>query len=111
MILLKNRKNLEKVRNELPDELIKPIENDLKIIEEEMPHYDDAFVNQYGPIVVVYKKSEENTLLEKMPVLKQVESEYEQKIQVSDEITFTKRLFILTEAGIITYERNEKNVR
>ena len=111
MILLKNQKDLEKAKSDLPAELLGPIENDLKIIEEEMPKYDDEFVNQYGPIVVMYETSETNKLIEKMPVLKQLESEYEDIVFQNDKTTITKRLFLLTEAGIITYERSSVDVR
>ena len=111
MILLKNRKELEKAKSSLPKELHQPIENDLKIIEEEMPKYDDDFVNQYGPIVVVYDTEETEQLLERMPVIKQLESEYEDIVFQDDKTTITKRLFLLTEAGIITYERRGENVR
>lgn len=111
MILLKSRKELEKAKSSLPKELHQPIENDLKIIEEEMPKYDDDFVNQYGPIVVVYDTEETERLLERMPVIKQLESEYEDIVFQDDKTTITKRLFLLTEAGIITYERRGENVR
>ena len=111
MILLKNRKDLEKAKSELPAELHEPIENDLKIIEEEMPKYDDEFVNQYGPIVVVYETSEIEMLIEKMPVIKQLDSEYEDIVFQNKKTTITKRLFLITEAGIITYERSNADVR
>ena len=111
MILLKNRQELEKAKNKLPSELHAPIENDLRIIEEEMPKYDDEFVNQFGPIVVVYDETEKDELLSKMPVISQLESEYEDIVFQDKETKITKRLFLLTEAGIITYERSQNNVR
>ena len=110
MILLKNKKELEKVKNNLPKELLTPIENDLKIIEEEMPKYDDEFVNKYGPIVVIYETSESDELLAKMPVINELESEYEDIVFQDNKTKITKRLFLLTEAGIITYERSQTNV-
>ena len=111
MTLLKNRQELEKAKNKLPSELLAPIENDLRIIEEEMPKYDDEFVNQFGPIVVVYDETEKDELLSKMPVISQLESEYEDTVFQDNETKITKRLFLLTEAGIITYERSQNNVR
>ena len=111
MTLLKNRQELEKAKNKLPSELLAPIENDLRIIEEEMPKYDDEFVNQFGPIVVVYDETEKDELLSKMPVISQLESEYEDIVFQDNETKITKRLFLLTEAGIITYERSQNNVR
>ena len=111
MTLLRNRQELEKAKNKLPCELHAPIENDLKIIEEEMPKYDDEFVNQFGPIVVVYDETEKDELLSKMPVISQLESEYEAIVFQNNETKITKRLFLLTEAGIITYERSQNNVR
>ena len=110
MILLKNKKELEKVKNNLPKELLAPIENDLKIIEEEMPKYDDEFVNKYGPIVVIYETAESDELLAKMPVINELESEYEDIVFQDNKTKITKRLFLLTEAGIITYERSQTNV-
>ena len=110
MILLKNKKELEKVKNNLPKELVAPIENDLKIIEEEMPKYDDEFVNKYGPIVVIYETAESDELLAKMPVINELESEYEDIVFQDNKEKITKRLFLLTEAGIITYERSQTNV-
>ena len=110
MILLKNRKELEQAKSSLPKVLHQPIENDLRIIEEEMPKYDDNFVNQYGPIVVVYEAEEKDQLLQRMPVIKILESEYEDIIFHDHKTTITKRLFLLTEAGIITYERRVENV-
>ena len=110
MILLKNQKDLEKVKNSLPKELHEPIGNDLKIIEEEMPKYDDEFVNKYGPIVVVYDEAEASQLFERMPIINQLESEYEDVVFCDGKTTITKRLFLMTETGIITYERRGENV-
>ena len=108
MILLKNRKELEREKNKINQALISQIENDLKIIEEEMTHYDDEFISKYGPIVVLLNQDERQTLLEKMPVLKELECEYRDVVFDSPQMSVVKELYLLTDSGIITYEQSIK---
>lgn len=105
MIFIKNRADLQKNRTQIPAEIIPNIENDLKIIEEEYPKYDDLFVSSYGPIIVLLDRSERTNLKKKMPIIKQLVTEYEELVLKKDNIRIKKKLYILTESGILLYER------
>ena len=108
MILLKNRQELEKEKSKVIQALIPQIENDLKIIEEEMTRYDDEFVYKYGPIVVLLDSNEKEELLSRMPVLKDLEYEFRDVVVETVDYSVVKELYVLTDSGIITYERITK---
>lgn len=105
MIFLKSRKDLKKKSSLIPEELIPKINEDLTIIEEEYPHYDDKFVSQYGPLVVLLDRSERTELKKRMPVIKNLVSEYEEIVKKTDTCRIKKKLYVLTESGIVVYER------
>lgn len=105
MIFIKNREDLRKNLKQIPHEIVPAIENDLKIIEEEYPKYDDKFISSFGPIVVLLDRSERSNLKKKMPVIKELVSEYEELVLKRDDIRIKKKLYILTESGILLYER------
>ena len=108
MIFIKNSKDLLKKRSQIPTEIIPCIENDLKIIEEEYPKYDDEFVSSYGPIVVLLDRSERSNLKKRMPVIKQLITEYEEVVLKTADTRIKKKLYILTESGILVYERSQQ---
>ena len=108
MIFIKNEKDLKSNLSQIPDEIVKRIEDDLKIIEDEYPKYDEKFVKQYGPIVVLSDRCERTALKTKMPVLKKLETEYEEIAYKTNDIIIKKKLYILTESGILLYERYHK---
>lgn len=108
MIFIKNRKELQQKRSLIPTEIIPNIENDLKIIEEEYPKYDDSFIKSYGPIVVLMDRSERSDLKRQMPVIKQLVTEYEEIVLKTEDSRIKKKLYILTESGILVYERYQK---
>lgn len=105
MIFIKNRADLKKNYAQIPDEIIPLIENDLKIIEEGYPKYDDKFIMQFGPVIVLLDRSERTNLKKKMPVIKQLVTEYVELVFNKDNTKIKKKLYILTESGILLYER------
>lgn len=108
MIFIKSKKDLKKKSSLIPNDLIPKIEEDLTIIEEEYPKYDDKFVSQYGPIVVLLDRSERTELKRRMPVVRQLVSEYEEIVLKDKDSRIKKKLYVLTESGIILYERFKK---
>ena len=108
MIFIRDTKELQRKRSQVPNEIIPYIENDLKIIQEEYPKYDKDFVNSYGPLVVLIDRSERSDLKRKMPVIKQLVSEYEEIVLKTKDTRIKKKLYILTESGILVYERYQK---
>ena len=108
MIFIKNSKELTKKKAYIPTEIIPNIQEDLRIIEEEYPKYDDKFISSYGPIVVLIDRCERTNLKKKMPVLKQLVTEYEEIVLNTKDTRIKKKLYILTESGILIYERYHK---
>ena len=108
MIFIKNKKELQRKRNAIPSEILPNIENDLTIIEEEYPKYDDKFVSSFGPVVVLIDRCERSNLKKKMPVLKKLVTEYEEVVLKTNDTRIKKKLYILTESGILVYERYQQ---
>lgn len=108
MIFIKDTKDLRKEIKNIPPEILPRIQADLKIIEEEYPKYDGMFVSSYGPLIALIDRSERSALKKKMPILKQLVTEYEETVLATDDMRIKKKLYILTESGILVYERYQK---
>lgn len=108
MLVLKSKKDLHSKASLIPKEIIPRIEEDLKIIEEEYPHYDDEFISSYGPVVILLDRSERAALKKKMPIIKSLTTEYEEIVFDKSDTKIKKKLYILTESGILLYERSQK---
>lgn len=105
MIFIHNIDELNAVKSLIPDEVLNSIKDDIRIITEEYPIKEKKFIELFGPVVVLLDRSERQALRKRMPVLKKLPSEYRETVFQAKTIKIVKSLYIITESGIVLYER------
>ncbi len=108
MTILHNLRELERIASTLPKQIYDKAHRDLKTIEEEYPPVEEQQADLYGPIVVFCNQDEQEELLNKIPVIRQLETEVEERVIINDDIYYLMNLYILTDSGIVVYMKCTK---
>ena len=104
MEVVKNRNDLNRLHNQINDELFASITLDVKMIEE----YFDSQSDEYGPLVIIINENEQEKMEEKYPIIKKIEPEDYVSIFEDENIKIERTCYILTDAGFIVYVTRKK---
>ena len=106
MKVIRNREDLENLRNEIPqDSYYSSLESDIKMIEE----YFEQPSDEFGPLIILISNGEQEEMEDKYPVIKALEPEAFVSVYEDEKIKIERTCYILTDAGYIVYITSKKD--
>ena len=68
----------------------------------------DSQSDEYGPLIVIINDNEQDEMIKRFKVLKDLEPEDSLLIYEDDKETYYRKVYILTDSGFVVYVRKEK---
>lgn len=104
MKVIRNREELKREANNLPESVRVSLETDIQIIED---CYEEQS-EEYGPLIILINENEQKLMEKQYPIIKKLVPEDYYPIYEGEGVLIERTCYILTDAGFIVYVKRKK---